>query len=164
MIKRRERGDGYGACLSERKSLLNQAQASPLDGTERRVSLQTADRVRAELLCRKWEACFAPFQPEFQGVEFPEPRRALLPPLPTFVPEATKTEPVAAPPTSPAAPKSSQQPLTCVEPDPARAGKIDLGSPVHRHAPGRFWANTCSRWTKRAARPKKRQTSMKSVA
>ncbi len=62
------------------------------------------------MLCRKWEACFALFQPEFESVEFPEPLRALLPALPSFVPEAPKIETVIAPP-APAPKTSSRRPL-----------------------------------------------------
>jgi len=54
----------------------------PLDGTERRVSLQTADRAWADLFRRKWEAHSQLFQPEFQGIEFPNALKELLPPLP----------------------------------------------------------------------------------
>jgi len=44
------------ACVYRNGNLYWIKLRHPLDGTERRVSLQTSDRVRAELLCRKWEA------------------------------------------------------------------------------------------------------------
>ncbi len=51
----------------------------PVDGSERRISLQTGSRAAAELLKRKWEAYVEFHRPEIQETPFPEPLKSLTP-------------------------------------------------------------------------------------
>lgn len=51
----------------------------PVDGKERRISLQTGSRSLAELLKRKWEAGVEFYRPEIQGISFPKSLQAMVP-------------------------------------------------------------------------------------
>jgi hypothetical protein len=72
------REQGHGIDLSQRFVLLDHP-ASRAQRDEAAPEPGDGSRARAELLKRKWEAWIEFNEPELQGVDFPEPLRALLP-------------------------------------------------------------------------------------
>jgi integrase len=79
----------------------------PVDRSERRVSLQTGSRPRAELLKRKWEALCEFYQPEVQAAVLPDSLRTLLPP--SWL--ATDSDPTVSQAGSPVVVSGSAKPL-----------------------------------------------------